>query len=335
MFFDGAAIRYRTLGTSALGLLLGLGVSQAEAAPWKPERPVELIVPSAPGGSFDKTARLIEKFARDGGLVTVPITVVNRAGGGGNLALAYLQQRPKDGHSLMITSTALLANHIVGRSEHTYRDLTPVVTLFSEYISTIVLPSSPFAEPKAFARQLQKDPAAITFGFCCAMGGGNHLAAAMLVKAVGGDVKKMKNVVFKGAGNVTTAVLGGHIVAASNPASNVLGPLLEGKLRVVAVSAPERIGGALKDVPTWKEQGFDVVMGLWRNLIGPSGMPPEHLRYWEQTLHKLTRSKAWQAELERNMWKDTFKDSAETKQYLDGQYRTLSELLSDVGLAKN
>jgi len=323
------------------GMVAGIGITLAAmctpssaAQDWKPERAIELIVPSTPGGSFDRSARLIEKIARENKLVDSPIVIVNKPGGGGNVAVAHLQQRPRDGHSLMITSNSFVTNHILGRSEHTYRDFTPVVTLFNEYISTIVPEGSALVTPATLVERLRKDPAAVSVGFCCAMGGGNHLAAVMLVRAVGGDVGKMKNVVFRGAGLVTTALMGGHIHAASLPASNVVGAVAEGKLHIVAVAAPQRLGGPLKNVPTWKEQGHEVVMGLWKNLIGPAGMPPEHVRYWEQVLAKVARTEAWQADLTKNTWIDDFKNSAETTRYLDDQYRTQSAILSAVGLAR-
>src|SRR5688572_18145419 len=235
-------VRQWLLCSCALAALV-LPYTDSAAQGWKPERPVEIVVPSTPGGSFDKSARMIEKLAREARLLDVPVIVVNRPGGGGNVALAYLQQRPKDGHTLMLTSNSLVTNHILGRAESTYRDLTPVVTLFNEYISTIVLNGSPIAKPAAFVEQLRKDPSTVNIGFCCALGGGNHLAAVMLVKAIGGDVDRMKSVVFKGAGLVITAVMGGHIHAASLPASNITA-VAPGKLHIVAIAAPERLGGS-------------------------------------------------------------------------------------------
>lgn len=333
-------IRWKRRGAaSILGTIMLVGASillsvVSEAKAWKPDRPIELIVPSSPGGGFDKTVRLIEKVARESKLVEVPITVVNKSGGGGNVALSYLQQRPADGHTLMITSTALLANHIVGRSKITYRDLRPVATLFNEYIGTIVLTGSPFSSPDRLMDELKKSPETISFGFCCALGGGNHLAAAMLVKAVGGDVKRMKTVVFKGAGDVTTAVLGGHIVAASNAASNARGPIMQGQMKVVAIAAPKGMGGILKGVPTWRDQGVDVVMALWRNMIGLKDMPIEHVQFWEQTILKITQSDVWKDDLANNVWNDLYKNSADSTSYLDEQYKVLSDILADVGLTK-
>jgi putative tricarboxylic transport membrane protein len=317
-------------GFFALILIMSGGNAQA----WKPDRPIEFVVPSSPGGGFDKTMRLIEKISREEKLLDVPVTIVNRAGGGGNVALTYLTSRPGDGHTLMVSSTALLANHIVGRSKITYRDLTPVANMFSDYISTIVLASSPFRDSQVFLNQLKKAPDSISFGFCCALGGGNHLAAAMIVKALGGDARRMKSIVFKGAGETTSSVLGGHIDVASNAASNALGPILEGRMKVIGVAAPKRLGGPLKDVPTWREQNIDAVMALWRNLVAPKGLTAEQIAFWERLLFRVAQSKQWQDELDNNLWNDTYMNGAETGRYLDEQYEVLTSLLTDVGLKK-
>jgi len=318
------------LSVMTIGLLICTGSAHA----WKPDRTIELIVPSSPGGGFDKTMRLIEKISREEKLLDVPIVIVNRPGGGGNIALTYLTGRPADGHALMVTSTALLANNILGRSNLSHRDLTPIATMFSDYISSIVLAASPLHDPKVFISQLKKAPESMTFGFCCALGGGNHLAAVMIVKAVGKDVKGMRTVVFKGAGETTTAVMGGHIAVASNAASNALGPIMDKKMKVVAVAAPKQLGGILTGVPTWREEGVDAVMALWRNLVAPKGLTNEQIIFWEDLLLKVSKSKQWQNELEVNLWNETFMRGSETSRYLDEQYVVFSTLLTDVGLKK-
>ena len=82
-----------------VGALLALAYSVAAAQGWKPERPVEIAVPTTPGGSVDLTARLLQKIMQDTGLVKVPVSVVNKPGGGGAVSLVYLNQHPGDGRA--------------------------------------------------------------------------------------------------------------------------------------------------------------------------------------------------------------------------------------------
>lgn len=87
---------------------------------WQPTKPVEIVVPSAPGGSNDKTARTVERILNEKRLVPTSITIVNKPGGGNALTMNYLVQHAGDGHYLMIGTPTILTNHIIGRSKLTY-----------------------------------------------------------------------------------------------------------------------------------------------------------------------------------------------------------------------
>src|SRR2546423_8690297 len=86
----------------------------AQTSAWRPEKPIEIVVPSAPGGGTDKTARLIQKIWQEKRALQVPVSVSNKSGGAGALSLAYLKSRTGDPHVLHIASAVLLTNHISG-----------------------------------------------------------------------------------------------------------------------------------------------------------------------------------------------------------------------------
>ena len=106
--------------------------TQAQPA-WKPERPVEVVVPAAAGGSIDATARLIQRTLQSARLVETPVLAVNKAGGGGRIAVHYMDQHAGDGHYLLTSTMGIMTNHILGRSTTTWSDYTPLATLFSEW----------------------------------------------------------------------------------------------------------------------------------------------------------------------------------------------------------
>jgi putative tricarboxylic transport membrane protein len=112
-------------------------------------------------------------------------------------------------------------------------------------------------------------------------------------KAAGGDARKLRTVVFQGGGEAITALLGGHIDVNSSAANNVVPHKEAGKLRVLGVAAPRRLGGVLADVPTWKEQGVNAVVTNWRMVAGPKGMTAEQVAYWDRVLAKLTATDEW------------------------------------------
>src|SRR5450759_3674747 len=121
-------------GRLLIGLLLAATGAHGWAQGWSPQKNVEIVVGSAPGGSNDKTARTVDQILVANELVSVPITVVNKAGGGGSIAFTYVSQRAGDPYTLLIGTTALLSNNITGRSKLSHADFTPIASLFNDYV---------------------------------------------------------------------------------------------------------------------------------------------------------------------------------------------------------
>src|SRR5688500_1191940 len=128
---------------AALALTSALWSAPAPAQAWKPQKNVELIVPGGAGGGQDRTARIMQKIMQ-GGLVPTTVTVVNRPGGGSNLAYIYLNQFTGDGHYLASATATLLTNHVLGTSLLNYTHFTPVSVLYTEYIGFAVKTDAPF-----------------------------------------------------------------------------------------------------------------------------------------------------------------------------------------------
>jgi putative tricarboxylic transport membrane protein len=321
-------------GRLLIGLLLAATSAHGWAQGWSPQKNVEIIVGSAPGGSNDKTARTVEQILVSNKLISVPMTVVNKAGGGGSIAFTYVSQRPSDAHTLLIGTTALLSNHITGRSKLSHQDFTPIASLFNDYVVFVVNANSPIKTGKDLIDRLKKDPQSVAIGFATALGSHNHIAAGLLMKAIGGNVKDLKVVAFKGSSAAITTLLGGHIDLVTTAAGNAAGHVAAGRLRVVGVAAPKRFGGALADVPTWKELGIDLVFGGWRAIMAPKGLTPAQVAYWVNTLRKATETPDWKAGLEKNYWSDDFVTGDEFKKDLDKNYAAMKAVLVELGLAK-
>jgi putative tricarboxylic transport membrane protein len=117
-------------------------------------------------------------------------------------------------------------------------------------------------------------------------------------------------------------------------AGNVAAHLVSGKLRIVGVAANQRFKGALADIPTWKEQGVNLVFGGWRGILAPKGITPQQSAYWEGTLRKVTETADWKADLEKNFWADDFVPGAQFRKELDKDYEAMKSVLIDIGLAK-
>jgi putative tricarboxylic transport membrane protein len=320
-------------GACALSLL-ACGPAAGAVAAWKPEKNVEIVINTAPGSGQDATGRTIQKLLQERKLVEAPLTVVNKPGGGGAIAYTYLHQHKADGHFLAVASKSLLTNHIMGRTPLTYTDLTPVAILFEEYISVAVKADSPIKSGKELLDRMRKDPGALSFGVATSLGNPNHQGVAAALKAVGVDLKKTRTVVFQSGGNAITALLGGHVDVVPGSVGLMKNHIEAGTVRLVAVASPKRLTGIFAQTPTWREQGADAIVSNWRGLIGPGGMTPEQLTFWDGAMRGMVQADVWKKELESNYWADEFKASRETRAYLDADYAALKSFLAEIDMGK-
>ena len=300
-------------------------------AQWKPERAVEVVVGFAPGGGNDKSARVMQRVWKDLGVGEV--AVVNRVGGGGALAYTYVSQKAGDGHYLAIAQAGLNTNHITGRSPLHYSDVTPLAFVGNEPVGLAVRADSPYKTLKDFVAQLRKDPQSLAVSVGSTRGAINHFTMAVLAKSAGIDPNKLKILVFGGGAESVTNLLGGHIDAMSQAINNAIPHHKAGTMRILAISLPKR-SPDLAEVPTFREQGFDVVMEGWTAFVGPKGMTPAQVAYWEQIFRKSVESPLWKQYLQSNAWEWGYKNSKETLAYIRQDYEQSKRLLTELGMAK-
>jgi putative tricarboxylic transport membrane protein len=320
----------------ALTVLLGAALlpAQATAQSWKPDKNIEVLVGTTPGGPQDRQGRLVQRILQEHKLIEQPSNVVNKPGGGGAVALAYMAQHAGDGHYLQIVAQPLLSNHVAGRSKTTYTDFTPLAILAVEYVALVVRADSPIKDAREFVDRMRKDPAAYSVAIGTTVGNATHSSYAHAMKAAGVDIRKIRSVAFNSAAESQTAAMGGHVDAAAGAISTVLAQVRAGKLRVLTVGAPRRWGGELANVPTWKEIGVDSAQDLWRGLAGPPGMTPAQIAYWDSVLGRVVKSPEWLKDLETNLMANAYKNSAETFKHWQKEYAEVKALFTDMGLAK-
>ncbi len=315
------------------GLIAQLAALPAAAQGWKPEKNVELIVPGGAGGGQDRTARIMQKIMQ-AGLVPTTVTVSNRPGGGSNVAYTYLNQYTGDGHYLASATATLLTNYILGTSPLNYTHFTPVSVLYGEFIGFAVKADGPFKTGKDIIERMRTAPDSVAFAFGTSAGNANHIGIALALKAAGVDPVRIKTVVFKASIEATTALMGGHVDVVATPMSTYIPVLGTGKIRIVAIAAPQRVGGQFAGVPTWAEQGYNAVMPSFRMYIGAKGLDARQLRYWDGVFAKLAVSPDWKKELADNEWQSSYMNSADTRKYLDAQSASYRKILTELGLAK-
>ena len=303
-------------------------------ADWQPSKPVELIATAGPGGGTDIFARTIQNIVTKHNLVSSPVVVVNKAGGGNAVGFNYLASHAADGHYVLVTPFTVITNRIMGSNPLSYQDFTPLAMLADEHIAFIVSANSPLKTGRDLLERLKKDPGAVSMALASALGNANHIAVCLVGKAVGADSKRFKIAVFNSSGESITAVLGGHVDLAITTVG-LVGPHVQaGRIRVLGVAAGERLTGPLAQVPTWREQGADVVFSSWRALIGPRSLNAEQIAYWETLAARATEQEEWTHELEINSLTPAYMGSDATRKLFAQQAGELRSILAELGLAK-
>ncbi len=316
--------------------IVGLVVAaQAWAQPaWRPEKQVELILPTAPGGGNDAFARLIQKILQDQKLVSAPILVMNKAGGNQTLSAAYLGQHPADPHYLLFATSSFITNQITGLAQYTYTDYPPLGLAFLDYSAFMVPANSPFKTMRDLIERLRIDPESVAFSVI-SRGGTSHAALAVAAKEAGVDLKRLKVVVYKTSAEAATALMGGHIQAAVSSAAGSTPQVVAGNIRMLAIVSPQRRTGALAHVPTLAELGLQAPgLTTWRAIFGAKGITPAHIAFWEEALARAFASEEWKARMAEDNVAAPPLRGKELAKYLETQHVHTRTVLVELGLAK-
>ena len=316
-----------------LGLVIVCAPASAQSG-WRPEKQVEIVLPTAPGGGNDAVARLLAKVLQEQKLVSTPLLVVNKPGGNQALSVTYLSQHSADPHFLLLATSTLLTNQIQGLTQFQYSDFPPLGLAFIDYSAFMVAASSPFRTMRDLLNRLKADPDSVAFSVV-ARGGTSHAVLAAAAKTAGVDPKRLKLVVYKTSAEATTAMMGGHIQAAVSSAAGSTPPVVAGQLRMLALAASQRRPGALADVPTLAEAGVDApVLATWRVILGAKGITPAQIAFWEDALARAFSTEEWKAWMTKNDVTAPPLRGKELAGYLDRQFGQTKAVLVELGLAK-
>ncbi|WP_138419572.1 tripartite tricarboxylate transporter substrate-binding protein [Aquibacillus sediminis] len=294
-----------------------------------PTTDIEIVAPASPGGGWDGTARAMQKLFSDENIIEENMNVVNKPGGGGEVGWQYLMDQ--DAHHFSINSSLLITNNLLGQSDLTYEDFTPLGILTTEWISVAVAPDSEFDSGIDIMDKLKEDPTSLKIAVAPSLGNNDHLAFVQAAKEHGVDVTQLEFMIYDSGGDVVTALLGDHVDVATMSVSEAKEQHEADKLKIVATGSEEPIEG-LEEVETWKEQGIDMVFPHWRGVMGPPDMTEEEIAYWDDRISELVETEAWQDILENNEWQAFYKDSEEAEAFLEEQTANYEELLRDAGL---
>jgi len=320
----------------ALGLALLAatgGITSAGAA--FPDKPVEFIAPAGAGGGWDLTCRMSVRTLMEEKLIGQVMTVTNMPGGSGAVAIAHVVTRRKgDPYTLIAFSPALTLTIVNKNTPYSYSDVTPIAALTSDFGVLVVRNDSSINNLRTLMEVLGRDPNAGVVAGGSAPGSLDHIIFAKAARAAGVDVLKVRYIPFQGGGEAMAALLGGSASVLTTSASEVIAQLEAGQVRVLAVFAEKRLGGLFANVPTAIEQGYNVTFPIWRGFYGPPEMPASAVKFWEETLVKMSQTKSWGKVLDETKWFSFVLTGDKFHRFLADDTKTFDTLLRELGLVK-
>lgn len=313
----------------SMAFLAGCSASVQSTASF-PDRTIEIIAPATPGGGWDMTARSIQRALVDDGKLDENVTVLNKPGGGGEVGWQYLNQQ--NSHFAAVNSSLLLTSNLLGQSDLSYEDFTPLAMLSTEWLAVASSADAPFEDGKEVMMQLKEDPKSLTIGVSPSLGSGNHLAFVQAAVAYGVDPTELQFLVYSSGGDIMNALLGGHIDIATNSVSGFAEQHEVGEVTILAITSEERLE-AFPEVPTWTELGAEMVFPHWRGIMGPEGMTQEEIDVWDEWLSSMVETDEWNTILKNNDLDAFYMDSSETTAFMEEQATFFEEIIVDSGLA--
>jgi tripartite-type tricarboxylate transporter receptor subunit TctC len=264
-------MKRRLLLLSALAAsALPAAVFAGDAKSDYPTRTVRMVVPFAPGGASDFVGRILQPRMAE--LLGQQLVVDNRSGAAGNIGVEVASRANPDGYTLLLGNVGTMAinpNVYLKFPVRPLRDLEPVTQVVDVPGCLVVHPSLPVKSLKEFVAYLKANPGKLNYG-SPAPSSANRLEMEMFLMRTG---TKATHVNYKGgAGPAMIGLLGGEVQMMFVTFSSAVNFAKQGKIRMLSVISPERVA-ALPDVPTMREQGFDMVVGSWQGIYVPKGTP--------------------------------------------------------------
>jgi tripartite-type tricarboxylate transporter receptor subunit TctC len=295
-----------------------------------PNKNIELVVPSSAGGGNDVLFRAVQDAITKENLVEENTVVANKPGGGGEVAWQHISKQ-KDGHSIALTTSLLLTNELREQSDLSYEELTPIATLASEWLVLAVNAKKDLNSLDDVLDQLLENPKSLKLAFGPSLGGDHHLLFLQAAVEAGIDPSELDIMVYEGGGEVTNALLGGHVDVVTHGVAALKDHHEAGSVKILAVSSDERID-ELPDVPTFTEEGLEIVFPHWRGVVGPPNMTEDEVKYWEDTFAAMAESETWQGFLANTGMNNFYKNSQETHAFLEEQSENAKDLLQKAKL---
>ncbi|OUS35507.1 transporter ['Osedax' symbiont bacterium Rs2_46_30_T18] len=326
------SIKRRTLLAAAITGCLLSSFSFSVAAEAKLEK-IHFLIPGGAGGGWDGTARGTGEALTKSGLVK-EASFQNMSGGGGGKAIAHLIETAKNSpDTLMVNSTPIVVRSITKVFPQSFRDLTPVAGTIADYGAFVVKVDSPLTDWSQAVALFKENPRKLKFAGGSARGSLDHLVAAAVIKAEGLDPRTLKYIPYDAGGKAMAGLLSGEAKILSTGLGEALALAKGGQVRILGITAPERVGDA-PDVKTMTEMGNNTVFANWRGFFAAPGVSKEQVAKWNETLEAMYKTPEWETVRGRNGWVNVYKNADEFYAFLEQQEEQLGSLMKELGFLK-
>lgn len=314
------------VGLTLAAFALAVTAQAADAQGRFPSRPIELIIPYAPGGGSGITGEVMKKIITDEKLSSQPVSLTYKPGASGQLGWTYLATRKGNAHTIATATQSFSYGFVYKQMQVTPEDFTPIAMMLVDTQLMAASLQSGYKTMQDVINASRKTAGSVKVGGTGSAGSDANLCAMIEAAAK----IKLNYIPFKSGGEVNAAILGGHVdVALGNP-NELAGYVEAGKLVPLVVFSDERIP-ALKNVPNMKEVGYNVVSRSTRGVVAPAGISKAEEQALVEMMKKITESKQWKEYADKNMMTVKFLGGADYAKYLAQERADLTALLKSIG----
>ena len=297
---------------------------------------LHFVIGGGAGGGWDGTARGTGEALTKAGMLK-SASFENMSGGGGGKALAYMINT-KPANTILVQSTPLVLRSITrhegyvtggGSGVLSYKDVVPIAGVIGDYGAIAVAKDSPFQNFKDVVAAYKKDPSSVKMAGGSVRGSMDHLIGALAFQEAGADPNKVIYVPYDAGGKALAGLLSGETQIISTGLGELMGA--RDQVRIVGITAPSRVSDA-PDVPTLKEQGYDVQFVNWRGFFGPPGMSNKDKKAIAKMLGDVQKTPEWEAVRKRNAWVNIYNPDKKFVKFLKTQTKEMTALMKKLGV---
>jgi len=318
---------HRVLLAAACAVLIAAIAPGAAHAQAFPSQPITLVVPWPAGGGSDTAMRLTADAVTK--RMGVPVVVVNKPGAGGTVGIKEAMSAKPDGYTLAMIATGAVFAQYNNPNANALDEMQPIVFFGDDPSAITINPRLGFKNVADLVAYAKANPGKLKNGND-QPGGSSHVAAAMFERGLG---IRLTKVPYAGFAPTVQALLSGEIDMASVALPDVVEHHAGGKLRILGVASDKRHFKA-PDVPTFREQGFPIISGLWRVIAAPKGLPPERLKVLEAKFMETLSDKEFQEKARAAGFLVTPMGAADAKKRWDEDDRAMYPVFMEAGLVK-